>query len=441
MEISPKFYLRDAKADTATSIQLVVNFNNKRFKYGTGLRISPKHWDTSTFRPTNKRSQLSKLDASAKRQLKSLASKLDEISKLVIKRSGYLLEQDIEPLPEHFKEYLDDKISWKSNTVVTDKIVFVDDYYKKYIDEIKNGQITTDNGKRFAPGTIKNYVSCFAQFKEYQSKKRKRFKFNDITIDLYDKLIEHYNNSNYSPNTIGKHIKVLKTIMRASLEEGLHDSKEFQRRKFKAIKVDSHEIYLNEQEIRSLYDLDLKHNQKFELARDIFLVGVYTGQRYSDYSRITEENIKTTSSGTRIIKLIQKKTDTEVQIPIRPELEDILSRYNYNLPKSHAQNVNQMIKLVGRMAGIDSIEQIEQIRGGKKVLISKPKYQLIKTHSGRRSALTNMYLAGIPPIAIQKLSGHRTEVSLLKYIKVTREENADILAKHHYFMQPLKAVK
>ena len=93
------------------------------------------------------------------------------------------------------------------------------------------------------------------------------------------------------------------------------------------------------------------------------------------------------------------------------------------------------------MVSIDNEIQIEKIKGGLKVKTSISKHDLIKTHTARRTGITNLYLAGIPTLAIQKLSGHKTEVNLLKYIKVTKEQNADILARHHYFTQPLKVAK
>ena len=48
----------------------------------------------------------------------------------------------------------------------------------------------------------------------------------------------------------------------------------------------------------------------------------------------------------------------------------------------------------------------------------------MKTHTARRSGATNMYLAGIPTIAIMKVTGHKTEREFMKYIKITEEQTA-----------------
>ena len=70
--------------------------------------------------------------------------------------------------------------------------------------------------------------------------------------------------------------------------------------------------------------------------------------------------------------------------------------------------------------------------GEKKTRIVE-KCNLVKTHTARRSGATNMYLAGIPTIAIMKITGHKTEKEFMKYIKITEEESAMELMNHPYF--------
>ena len=83
-------------------------------------------------------------------------------------------------------------------------------------------------------------------------------------------------------------------------------------------------------------------------------------------------------------------------------------------------------------------EEIDDItttitRGGKRVSSVVKKYQLITNHTARRSFATNLYLAKVPTLAIMKMTGHKTEKSFLKYIRVTSEENAINIAQHPYF--------
>jgi len=58
------------------------------------------------------------------------------------------------------------------------------------------------------------------------------------------------------------------------------------------LRVETDQIYLNEKEIERLHDLDLGYDHDLEIAKDVFLIGCYTAQRFSDFSKIKSENIR-----------------------------------------------------------------------------------------------------------------------------------------------------
>jgi len=118
----------------------------------------------------------------------------------------------------------------------------------------------------------------------------------------------------------------------------------------------------------------------------------------------------------------------------------ILEKYNYKLPKTFEQKVNERIKDVGELVKINEMVTMEKIRGGMKIKSEIPKFELIKTHTARRSGATNMYLAGISTLDIMKITGHKTEREFLNYIRVSKEETAEILANHEYFRNKMKMV-
>lgn len=316
----------------------------------------------------------------------------------------------------------------------TDKQETLNEYFSRFIVEIESGERLTDSMK-YRAGTVKSFKGTLVQFNLYQG--RKRLNFDAITMDFYNDFIRYCNRKNYSQNTTGKHIKHLKTIMRSAREEGLHQNNEIDRKAFRVLRVEVQNIYLNGKEIQQLTELDLADNPIHGEARDIFLIGYYTVQRFSDYSRINPDMIRTMNNGIKVLELIQEKTGEQVIIPIHPELDRLLKKYNYSLPKAYEQKVNKRIKEVAALADITEPVQIEQSKGGmiKKTTITKDK--LIMTHTARRSGCTNMYLAGVPTLDIMKISGHKTENEFLKYIKVTKEETATNLARHPYYNPPL----
>ncbi|MEI6048173.1 MAG: phage integrase SAM-like domain-containing protein [Bacteroidota bacterium] len=323
-------------------------------------------------------------------------------------------------------------------------------FVKRFIEEISSGKRLYKGGKRYVFLTIKNYKGFEVQFLEYQgiySEDRlkelteknepprpvKILNFEDITIDFYNKFLHFLNDKNYSSNTIGRHIKHLKVIMRQSKNEGLHNNMEFQNESFMSMAEKVDNIYLTETEMKKIFDLNLSDNKPLELIRDVFLCGCYTAQRFSDYSRIRKSNIRNIE-GRNVIDMIQQKTGERVVIPIRNELDIILKKYDYNLPKTFEQKVNEKIKDIGEMAGITEIIHYEENRGGFRVPKNLMKCDLIKTHTARRSGCTNIYLAKIQPIDIMKISGHKTEREFLKYIKIGKDETAVLLADHPYFI-------
>lgn len=322
--------------------------------------------------------------------------------------------------------------------------VTLNDFIDLFIKEIESGQRLYNHNnrtERYKPGTIRNYKGFQEQFNLFQTDKGKKFNFDDITIDLYDQLVVFFNEKSYSPNTIGRHIKNLKVIMRIARDQGLHSNTEIDRKKFKSMKVSVQDIYLTEAELSRMYELDLSEMSELDLARDIFLIGCYTAQRYSDYSRIRKENVRQLNDGTKVIDIIQTKTGEQVLIPIRPELKFLLEKYDYDLPRTHEQKVNQRIKIVGEKAKITTPIIREVVKGGLKVTTTVPKNKLIKTHTARRTGCTNMFNAGVPTLSIMKISGHKTEREFLSYIKITKEQTAQTLNAHPYFTQSkLKAV-
>lgn len=449
-----RFILRKPKWKKETSIYFVTRFNNQRFFYSIEKKIRPDYWDFKAQRAIDSKTN----DLIKERGLRLTKDEISENSTIngtiqdFIKH--YKNEIDninrnhITPSVQYLRKSFDNAEFRNKKKNANKKEVNLNNYIEQFILDIEQGSRTSEKGKRYENSTIKNFKGFLAQFQEFQG--RKRYNFDDITIDFYDRFVAFFNKKNYSPNTIGRHIKNLKTIMRLAKDEGFHDNTATQQRKFKTIIVDTESIYLKEEELLKIRNIDLSgdgmvevtkpngkkvkvHYHELSLARDVFMIGCYTAMRFSDYSRISKENIISKASGNKVIELITKKTGEKVIIPIHPCLLQILKKYNYIIPKTYEQKINERIKIVGQLAGIDDDISIESLRGGLKVNTVVKKYELIKTHTARRSGATNMYLSGVNTIDIMKLTGHRTETSFMKYIKVTKEETAEKLAKHPFF--------
>jgi len=396
-------------------------------KYSTGKSIKPCYWDKTNYRAKQTQkfnhTDFNRNLESVKNDAKMVYEEMEK-EKLII-------------TPSLFRHRLKAKLTGN----IEPGNINLNQFIETFIKDIETGKRLTIEGKRYKPSTIKDFKGFRGQFSVFQDTKEKIYDFENITMDFYDEFLQFFNSKNYSPNTIGKHIKMLKTIMRAAREQGLHKNYEIDRKKFKTTRVEVKNIYLNLQELQQLAELDLSKYPNLELARDVFLIGCYTAQRFSDYSRIKKENIRTLENGRKVIDLTQRKTGERVIIPIKPELELILKKYDYSTPKIFEQKLNKLIKEVGKMAEINEPIIIKSTQGGLDFEKQYKKYELIQSHTARRAGCTNMYLAGIKPIDLMKISGHKSEKILISYICVTKEETAQNLSTHPYFNTNLRAIK
>ena len=225
MNVKPKFKLKKKDSETPTSIRLLLYFNKRRFMHGTGKLILPTLWDEATERPTTNQYQIKKAkvnDPEIKTNLSNLNTYLNNVSDEV-KRYFALMEQQGEVVtPEILRTHLEEKFKGVEKPISVKETL--NQYIIRYIEEIKTGKRLTDKGRQYTKGTIKNYVGFQVQFDEYQKANHKKLDFEDITLDFYDDFVFYFNEKNYSPNTIWRHIKQLNAIMRAAAEEKIHSN-------------------------------------------------------------------------------------------------------------------------------------------------------------------------------------------------------------------------
>ena len=314
-----------------------------------------------------------------------------------------------------------DKIykSYKEVEVIKtdDLLSFIDDY-------IQN----TDKKKP----TIKQYKIVRNNIFEYAELMRKRPTFDDIDLDYYLGFVEFLTAKGYSPNTIGSRVKGLKLFMNEAYERDLHTNLDFKKKRFSKPKEETNSVYLNNDELLKIYNCDFSKRKKLDRVRDIFLIGCYTGLRFSDLSQLKSDNIS--EDGTITVKT--QKTGKTVVIPIHTIVRTILAKYNNELPKMLSnQKFNDYIKEVAKAADIDESIFLQTTKGGLSYTETVPKYSLVTSHTARRSFATNAFLAGVPTISIMKITGHKTESAFMKYIKISDKENAIQLKAHKFFNQ------
>lgn len=411
--ISLNFYLKNKKAKRKTLVLVFVHYQKSRIKLSTGLSIDPKHWH-------NKKQQ-------AKTNMPGAITfnkKLEQIEVSILKLYNQLESQKTFSLALLKRRLLNVKQSTvKQQSINKDFHWFA----KKYIAESQTIKSLSTYNK------TKNVYQLLCDFETWNGK---RIEFENINLDFYYTAQRYFLESRqYSNNYFGAIIKVLKTILNEATERGYNKNLLFKSKKFKRVNEDVDNIYLSRKELEMLYQLDLsKHTQSLNAARDLFLIGCFTGLRFSDMSKLQDRHFIDES----YIQIATQKTNDLVVIPLHPYIKAIRQKYqkpnDSGLPSAFANpTMNRLVKVVGQLAGIDQTVSVRKTKGGKRYEITKPKYEFISTHTARRSFATNAFLAGIPPISIMKITGHRTEKAFMSYIKISQEDNARKLVEHAFF--------
>jgi len=377
-------------------IRLDFSYGTNRLRYVFGISIEEKLWSKTKQR----------FKSSAANSLE-LNQRLSFISKETISIYYELINSNISPSNEMLKEKIKEKISGKSN-----KLSFYD-YVDEFIERSKNTKKSN---------TISEYGYTLRDIQAFEKYSRRRVDWETLDMKFYDAYMDYqYNVKGNSQNLFGKRIKTIKTFLNDAYERGIN--KHLMYRGFKVLQIETDAIYLTEEELDKIYALDLSQNKRLEKVRDLFIVECNTGLRYNDLMNITKENILKES-----IRIKVSKTGQILNTLLLPITKKILSKYQHNLPKISNVNYNLYIKEVGQLAGIQESITKDTYKSGKAVSFKRKKYQLITTHTSRRSFATNMYKRGYSPVQIMSITGHKKESTFLKYIRITNEESVRMIS-------------
>ena len=402
------YYLKDndVKNSKPTLIYLSFYYEGKRLRISIKEKILAKNW--------NQEDQKARRSEEGHAQLNQ---RLEKLTSDYQKAYRILLSLNKKITPDSLIEQVDEinNVVNKSNKTL---MGFINDYIETAVYKVKHG-------------TIKSYKTTQSVLKKFQAHRRKRIDFDSIDLNFHDEYTAYLSkNLNYSGNTVGKHVKNLKVFMGEAKERGLTNNTDYLKKGFRVFKEDIDNIYLSEDEIRKLFDLDLSQKERMAFARDLFIVGCYTGLRFSDFSQIKRENIRN-----GMITLRTQKTNELVTIPVHPLVEVIMNKYKgkyaNSLPPAFANQImNGYLKDIGKLAEFEESVLISKTIAGKKTSRTFKKHELITTHTARRSFATNLFLQEFPAISIMKITGHRSEKNFMNYIKMTPHQNAEKLRKH-----------
>ncbi|MCG8251099.1 site-specific integrase [Tenacibaculum finnmarkense] len=413
------FYIRNIDTKKETPINFRINLSrNEKLRGTTKIKIYPQFWDKEKQKVRN-RVEVSNIKDIINNRLREFESFI--LNKVLLSDT----ENPIE-IKQNLKNDITEFFGRKTKKVV-------DTFYSQAEQFIEDTQRRTINEKPISKSTILLYKRTIKTLKEFEGCNQYPISFESITMDFYYNFIAFLKDKNFSPNTIGNYIKVLKVFLNDATEKGINRNLTYNNKNFIKPTGESFQIYLNEEELSSMINLDLSNDKKLDNARDLFIIGAYTGLRVSDFKNLSKDNIEV-RNGYQLLNLIVSKTNRPISIPIHPKVADIITKNSGNFPKKMSdQHINKSLKEIGKLADINTKISYNTNKGGNAIKETKYKYEMITNHTGRRSFCTNAYINNMPTIDIMAISGHTTEKVFLTYIKIGAKERALKIADNNFF--------
>ncbi|MEO6176520.1 MAG: tyrosine-type recombinase/integrase [Flavobacterium circumlabens] len=406
-------------------------------KTTTGLTVNFKDW-------SEKKSQVKIIASNEQKDFTN--TKLREIK-------DYLIEQynfDYNMQKHIGNTWLKDKIKeffGRADKNELYKIYFID-WIQKFIDE---SPTRLYQGQPVKKRTIQHYVTTKYKLDNYEKHFNTKLRFQDVGLEFYRNFLFYCQNiEKINNNTIGGYITNIKKWCKIIDIEGLPINPQYRHSEFSTISNKTKDIYLTEKEIDAVFKHDFSNSERLDNVRDNFIIGLRTGLRISDFMQLKKINIIDGN-----IEIETAKTSHPVVIPLHQQIKEILLKRDENLPNQISDaKFNEYVKEVCKEVGFT-----QMVEGAKMInkkddkdffpniaIISKnknrkeigiyPKYELITSHTCRRSFASNLY-GKLPNMTIMSITGHKTEAQFLKYIKITSAENAMKL-KEHWDKEKLK---
>ncbi len=394
------FYIRDKKA-LESLILLRVQIEGKPLKYGTGLSINPEDWDYNKQRPISKRGNSNFI------HIEIELNRLENEFNTIVHNAKM---NDVKLTTKYVRDQLNKFKNGTKSPVKKTKRIQVLEGYQIMIDE-------KTRSKTITPETIKKYKHVKGCLEKFEKHRKKKLKWEDVDDTFYNDYLEFsYNVLKHSDNTVGRYIGFVKTLMQWALKKEFHNNEKFQ--DFKKFKREADTVALSYDELMLLYNFDFDHDY-LNRAKDLFCIGCFSGQRFSDYSVFEIADYK----AGMIIKRAEK-TESFSYIPVdaNPRLKALLDKYEWTIPKITNQKFNEYIKEACKIVGINDLVKKTVYRGTEKDIAIYEKWELISSHTARRTFITLALQRGMTYKAVMKITGIKKIETLMLYDKVDDKE-------------------
>ncbi len=393
-------------------IRMRVTYGGTHVDFTTGYRVDFAKWDESAQRVKAKTSNKQHQTAS------EVNDALDELRTELQKVFKEYEVKEIIPAPEELREAFNNKIrgeSIKERDIKATLDAVPDISIWDRFDEFVNVNGRNNNWTKSTVAKVKVFGRHLRAFKE------------DVTFEYLDErgiaefLDYLQENKGMRNSTLSKMYGLLLWFMKWALNQGYHSNNAYDRFKPRYKKPEKPIVFLTIEELKKVAAIEIPSDKQYlERVRDVFFFCCWTGLRHSDVYNLRKSNIKKDH-----IELTTIKTSDTLRIDLNKHSRAILAKYadvvfpnGKVLPVISNQKMNDYLKELGILAELT--EPITQTYYCQRERIedTRPKHELLCTHTGRRSFICNALALGIPPQVVMKWTGHSDYSAMKPYIAV-----------------------
>lgn len=424
MEISINAYLKSERTELKPII----------FKVSFGFKTTNALSGKVTYRPLfyNSEIKVREEEWDKSQNLPKSRSDISELLRLedVIKHTyDHLVLKKIKVTPERLKKELDTVLG-RSHDNGVDIIIL-----SEYIETIFEVDERRSKNTRAQYKNLKNHLVKF------EEKKKMQFTNENFDRKLYVEFMDYIKGLLNTANSVWKIQKNLKAVLndirRNYVELSVFDPMKELSKSEKTKLVTDDSIYFSFEQIEKIIEYEPK-TDKYKNVKLILLTLLFTGCRYGDVFKINKQLSLSIEGGeidcARFIT--DKGKGVEVIVPILAPLRAAIEDNNGPARQISQVKFNEYVKDLAKSAKFkEEITLAYTNSEGEKEFKTRPIYELVTSHIGRRSFITNL-INYIPITILCKITGHalKDKSIIFKYNKITLEENARL------FIEELKRV-
>lgn len=395
-------------------LRLRVRWSGGMAAFNVGYRVKLSQWDSSTQRCKAKTTNFKKQSAS---EINAEIQRLENIANSVF---ASFEVQRIVPEPDDFRKAFNDMVGRSNGEVQSETPVGLLDRFDEFTREMgRRNQWTDATYEKFA--AVRNHIlrhkpdATFAYF-------------DDDGLNAYMNFLRDERKLRNS--TLGKQLGFLKWFLRWAAGKGYNEEKAFQTFAPKFKTTEKKVVFLEWDELMTVYKHKIPRRLSYlGRVRDVFCFCCFTSLRYSDVA-----NLKRSDVFDDHISITTVKTADSLKIELNDYSKAILDKYrdvefegDLALPVISNQKMNDYIKKLGQLCKIDKPITVTYYKGNQRFDEVHPKYELLGTHSGRRTFICNALILGIAPHVVMKWTGHSDYKSMRPYIDVADAAKAEAM--------------